>query len=300
MFNFLKRKSADSKQNNERSMVNPTFLFSQFGPDMSSLWSDIVEGEHKAVEQYVEFLWYYQEVSCQYSDINFDEFMVSIMSEDGNNCIDLTRGQVMYLALFSFCNDIYLSDESENSLFILTKEKYQETLQNLLDSEKQFCTRIKKYFCDYIVPKINAVSRLRWDIDICEYSVPLNTMKCRDYHQYIANEEYDSNAEKHSEWNYIFAAPIYDYHIKKDNPLIPININILDAFVLDCVCYINIAIPTLDLFKVLRCRPDNDKSVMEVIVSKFGDGVDKFIYRSIRDFSTANFRKWVTEGLLVQ
>ena len=89
------------------------------------------------------------------------------------------------------------------------------------------------------------------------------------------------------------------YESRQDNPIIPSQINIMNAYILDCLCYINIALPTLNLLRVLQYRDEKD-SVKGSLENHFGIGVVSYMERFIANYSCAEFRKWVSMGLMVK
>lgn len=306
MFNIFKKQKEQKSikdqsffSSHEEHLDNPSYLFAQCGHVLNTLWRDLVKGENVAVPQYAKYTDF---LSTNLSETLIDSLkkpMLSIHNEAGNKCMWLTRGQVAYLLTFNFEKDFFVSDENESDIYLLKKNQLQSAKNELTSDETEFTNKVVNYFRINIVPKINEVTRKRWGIDICKYSLPLSTIECVKYHMYICHEQYDFDDGVLSKWNYIFSSPMYESRISRDKPIVPIQIDNMSAYVLDCLCYINIALPTLNIVKVLHYSDGND-SVKNSLENAFGPGVFDFIKKCIVDINCAGFRKWVSLGLMVK
>ena len=303
MFGLFKNrnsiKSPKRLSSNESRLDNPSFLFSQCGQTLNDLWQELIKGENAAVLQYKSYDAF---LSANLSKSLIDLLktpMLSVFNESGNKSISLTRGQIAYLVIFDFKNDIFVSDQDESDIYLLKQDQLLKAKDELSFDEIAFSNKVADYFRVNIIPMVNAVARRRWGIDICEYSLPLNTIKCVKYHMYICNEQYDFDGGSLSKWNYIFSAPMYEYRSGRDNPVVPVQINNMSAYILDCLCYSNIALPTLDIVRLLNYRDENT-NIKESLENRFGPGVVTFMKKCIVDYNCANFRKWVSLGMMTR
>nr|DAT79943.1 MAG TPA: hypothetical protein [Caudoviricetes sp.] len=309
MFNFFKKPKRNnilfSENLRNGSRIYPSLLFAQCGSELNGLWQDLVEGENNAVLQYQEFRIFLSNLHNEVSVHSFELPMLSVENELGDKQLSLTRGQIAYLSAFDFDSDIFLSDQEQSDSYILSPKRLQKVASELTPDEINYRNKIIDYFTCNIEPKVNKVANRIYDINICRYKLPLNTAEYLRYHKYIAGENYDFDKGKLSKWNYIHHAPIYGttlgmlYESRQDNPIIPSQINIMNADILDCLCYINIALPTLNLLRVLQYRDEKD-SVKESLENHFGIGVVSYMERFIANYSCAEFRKWVSMGLMVK
>ena len=304
MFMFFKRfaKKRETLSNevkgNENIFNNPSFLFSQCG--LNDLWQGLVKGQGTAVDEYMDYVEFLNSLNANYRTINFSDVIINILSDDKKNALKITRGELMYLSVFNFKKDLILTDDFSGIVYKLNYNDYYNLTNELSDDEREYTKAMVGYFSKYITPKVNSVSNIRWGIDTFKTVLPLNCLEYKEYHRYIAEEEYDYDGGKNTKWNYVYSAPVCSStKMSEENPIIPMSINCLTAFILDCLCYINIALPTLDIVKVMNYRNENT-SVREALTSRFGPGVDKFMMRCVSDYSCANFRKWVTIGLKTQ
>ena len=303
MLNLFRKRNSIKRQSNsnpaENRLDNPSYLFSQCGPALNTLWREFVKGENTSVTQYQKYTDF---LSSNLSSILMDSLkrpMLPVFDDSGSKKIFLTRGQIAYLNTFDFNKDVFISDQVGSEIYRLKLEQLELAKNELTSDELAFCSKVVDYFRDNIIPKVNEVARRRTGFDICEYNLPLNTIECVKYHMYISHENYDFSGGELSKWNYIFSAPIYEHRSNRDNPIVPVQIDNMSAFILDCLCYSYIALPTLDILRVINCRGENG-SVKESLEHYFGTGVVNFMKRCIVQYNCANFREWVSLGLMTK
>lgn len=296
---FKKKQDILSAENSRNCLANPSYLFSQCGPTLNKYWRALIDGENIAVAQYQRFCDFLSKENKKELADSFEEVMLSVDNEKGDKELDLTRGQVAYLSTFDFRDDIFLSDQDESDVYQLSLEQLLEAVNDLTEDEINYRNKIVSYFSYNIVPIVNDIANLQWDINICKHELPLNTATCVKYHRYIAEEKYDFEEGELSKWNYVFSAPIYEYWTGRDNPIVPAKINSMNFLVLDCLCYANISLPSQSILKLLNYNNGKD-DIKDILEKKFGPGVMSFINRCIADFNCASFRKWVSLGLKIK
>ena len=301
MLNFFRKKQNKKTLNLE----NPSVFFSMLGPTMSEMWNNFVEGENQAVDLYFRYFEFKTMLNQKYSDIDFDRKL----TQPDNRFPDITAGECMYLKMLDLTDNIYLSfDYNTDNVLNLTIREYNNLISQLTPRESSYCTEMKKFCDNYIKSLVNEVSEKLYDIKLLKNSdnaIPLNTLECVNYHKYLAEENYFEENNIHSSWNRIYKAPIVSIvafkKISQNNPLIPSNIKNLGVHILDYICYGTIALPCMDMDKVLQSKsPSSDKTILQTIAEVLGDGADQYVERIIVDMNCYNFRRMVRNGLKIK
>ncbi len=296
LFDFFRtKKTGDldkrTAKNNSNDLRNPSNFFAYLGSSMNELWQNIVEGENEAVDIFCEYKRFGNSLLRQYSNIDFRRQIE-----------DFTIGELMYLYCLEFDKDIYISKSYDlTDVVLLSHHKYEELILKLTDNERTYITEFKNYIDNNIKRLCSSVSIKRFDVDFVKTTLPVNTLECVKYHQFLADADMNGTYNYGDKWNRISNAPIIGYFgeiTKQDNPLILISIEHIDALVLDYICYATITLPTLDMDRVLAYRnPNTNKNVIMTIDETLGDGASVFADRAITDMNSAAFRQWVRIGM---
>ena len=284
---------------NSKSLKNPSVFFSSLGPTMNNLWQNIVEGQNRAVDIFSRYLQFCNSLSKQYSNI---DFLRPIEIHFSNNDISFTVGELMYLYCLNLKEDIYITKEYDiSNVFLLSFHNCEELFMKFTDCERTYITELKTYLEKNIKQLCSDVSIRRFDVDFVKSALPVNTLECVKYHQFLADVDIHGTYKRGEKWNRITNAPItgsFGRVTKQDKPLILVNIEHIDSLVLDYICYATIALPTLDMDKVLTFRnPTTNKNVLNTIDETMGEGASIFADRAITDMNSAAFRQWVRMGL---
>ncbi len=278
-------------KNSLNDLRNPSIFFAHLGSTMNELWQNIVEGENEAVDIFHEYKQFCNSLLRQYSNINFQR-------QIGN----VTIGELMYLYCLDLKKDIYISKSYDlTDVVLLSRYEYKELFLKLSDCERTYITELKNYIDKNIKRLCSSVSIRRFDVDFVKTTLPVNTLECVKYHQFLADVDMNGTYNQGEKWNRISNAPVIGYFeeiTKQDNPLILISIEHIDALVLDYICYATITLPTLDMDKVLAYRnPNTNKNVLITIDETLGEGASVFADRAITDMNSAAFRQWVRIGM---
>lgn len=291
MFNLFKRKHP------KNDLTNPTNLFKSMGPTMFKFWNNFIEGEHYAVELYEHYTQFKNKLNSTYRYIDFDRPVYTVHGNDFS--IDLKSGECMYLKLLDLDTDCYLADYDDPSLFVLlTVDDYKKAVLHLSIDETGYCNFLKEYIDKTIYSLVADVSKKRYGFNIFKHTLPYNSLECTNYHRYLAEENYFDSDSKLKKWNRISNSPISSYRNNQSNPIIPISIQYIDVMIVDLLCYATIALPTLDLERVLYYVDDESgKSVINSLIARYGEGIDIFIDRIITEMNCAPFHNYVRSGL---
>ena len=296
LFDFFRaKKTGDlgkrTVKNTSNDLRNPSNFFAYLGSSMNELWQNIVNGENEAVDIFSEYKRFDNSLSRQYSDINFRRQIE-----------DFTVGELMYLYCLDFDKDIYISKSYDlTDVVLLNHNKYEELILKLTNNERTYITELKCYIDKNIKRLCSSVSIRRLGVDFVKTTLPVNTLECVKYHQFLADADMNGTYNYGEKWNRISNAPIIGYFgeiTKQDNPLVLISIEHIDALVLDYICYATITLPTLDMDKVMAYKnPNTNKNVIMTIDETLGDGASVFADRAITDMNSAAFRQLVRIGM---
>ena len=296
LFDFFRTKKTEDldkrmTKNNSNDLRNPSNFFAYLGSTMNELWQNIVEGENEAVDIFHEYKQFCNSLLRRYSNIDFHRQIEN-----------LTIGELMYLYCLDLKEDIYISKSYDlTDVILLSHYKCKELFLKLSDCERTYITELKNYIDKNIKRLCSSVSISRFDVDFVKTTLPINTLECVKYHQFLADVDMNGTYNHGDKWNRISNAPIIGYFgeiTKQDNPLILISIEHIDALVLDYICYATITLPTLDIDKVLAyINPNTNKNALITIEETLGEEASVFADRAITDMNSAAFRQWVRIGI---
>lgn len=303
---FMKRtiKSLISKITQDNS-ISPTEFFKLLdNPTLFSLWQSFLDGHARAVQMYNEFNEFKCQLDSEYSFIDFERHIFDIQIGDKTFPLEVKHG--MYLLMLRLEEDIYISFENESNATLLHLSEYNNIISCLHESEVDYCNKIVSYIRNSIIHSVWEVELKRCGVIGCKRLVPINSRKLNQYHKYIASKglspalldhaDLDIEILKNNKWNRIYNAPFLREDNNIENPLIITEITAITAFILDYLCYATIALPTLDMTRVLSYCDKRGRSVKEVMSSKFGQEAVDYIYRIIDDMNGNLFRTSVYGG----
>ena len=207
LFDFLKAKKEHVDYSNKGKskkfdyLQNPSNFFSHLGPTLNILWQNIVKGENQAVNIFYNYKQFSNALKIQYSDCDFNRIATNINTEESG--INITSGELMYLYLLDLDKDIYLSKSCDLSdVFLLNHQELQTSLSKLNDRELSYITQLKKYIQTNITKLCSEVSIMRYSVNIIETDLPVNTLDCVKYHQFLMDAEVNRTYCHGEKWFY--------------------------------------------------------------------------------------------------
>ena len=295
IFKLFKRNKTHPRQD---LPVTPTMMFNVLGSSLSELWDSMVEGQHLAVKVFLEFKSFKRELDVKYSTLDFDRHISEIKIDEVS--YELKATHCMYLYMLDLDNDTHISFDNGDGVTILSFSDYITITSRLTLIEQSYCDELSAYLNSNILPLVQKTDMTMFGINLCERTVPLNSLELSNYHRYIATNHYLYGTSDQPNWNRIANAPFLVERNDNSNPLLITDMKSVSAFVLDYLCYATIAIPSHDLDAVLLYRRENEESIKDMIGKRYGQEMVDCIDNALNDMNGSMFRTSVFKGLFLE
>lgn len=300
MFNLFgkKEKSVDPSLNPK----NPAALFPLLGPGFADMWGEFVREQHKAVDAFNEYAIFKKDLSKEFPNIDYNRKIYEIETE--NKPIVLSSGEGMYLKALDLDEGVFIASEhSPEDAVYLEYKQYVQIVSELTEDENRYSNKMRDYISGEIKPLVEEASEEYIGINVCESTIPVNTIQLVNYHRFLAAEmqgnDFSGLDVYEEKWKRIGSAPLFKSYGMK-NPIIPIGIQYLDALVLDWLCYASMAIPTTDTYKIINYKNEDGISVKDSLIMAYGNGVYTLLIKTLTDLNCSAFRAFARQGLKLE
>ena len=304
MFNLFGKKEIIDESLNP---LNPAALFSLVGLDQ--MWNELVRGEHRAIKEYKKYQNYKESLLKEYKSIDFNR----IIKHEDSDCSyfsDITVGETMYLRAFENLDGLYIAKQDNyDEVEYLSFEDLRIIIRKMTYDEKQFSSSLISYIDNNIRPMVEDTLEDLYGYSSCKTIIPINTKEVVKYHKFLAADmgvsdtsDIDSYEISKKGWDNIKNAPLFRFFkYEEKNPIIPINLNYIDVFVLDWLCYSTMVIPTIDTYKLLHYKNEEAKmTTKQAIINTYGENASILIEKTLTDLSCSAFRSFIRQGSELQ
>ncbi len=295
MFGLFKKR-AQQRKAPPSAEPNPAEVFSMLGPSFEKLWLEFVNGEHDAVDMYVRYKDFTRQLNSVFSDVNFDRILPAI--DGATNEFSLTAGEYMYIYLLAdalqdkfYKKSISISDPNNiSNVATLSLDDLMDFDYYLNESDISYCNRLKNYLETNIQATVNDATLTQYGYKKATFPVSVNTAELLEYHVFIAErKECQKDHTKH--WWQIAGAPIWGNSINPQNPIIPVDIRQINAFVMDYICFATMLFPTVDMVGTLHYKSDEmPETIYQIIEKQYGKSICEYIDRIISEMNGPAFR----------
>lgn len=300
MFNLFgkKEKTVDPSLNPR----NPAALFPLLGPGFEAMWGEFVRKQHKAVDAFSDYEHFKKDLLKEFPDVDFDRTIYEI--ETDHKPIVISAGEGIYLKALDLDKGFFIASEHfpEDAAYVEYRE-YVKIVSNLTSDENKFSNKMRDYISWEIKPLVEEASEDLIGINMCESTIPINTMMLVKYHRFLAAEmvgsDYSTIDDDAEKWEKIGSAPLFKTP-RQNNPIIPIGIQYLDALVLDWLCFVSMARPTIDTYKIINYKRDDGMTVKESLKMAYGEGALTIAIKTIKDLNCSAFRSFARQGLKLE